>query len=69
MEDGTLEALRDGKLASRTQKDNDDILSPANTRNNKPKSKNKSRKKSSKKAKNVALEVEDAETDEGFFEE
>ena len=69
MDDGTLEALREGKLVGPLARDGIEGLSPANARKSKAQSKPKSNNERTKKARQAAKEVEDAESDEGFFEE
>lgn len=69
MEDGTLEALREGKLANQLVRDDVEGSSPATARKFKAHSKSRSNKNRNKQLMPAAGDVKDAESDEGFFEE
>ncbi|KAL8824626.1 MAG: hypothetical protein Q9191_004924 [Dirinaria sp. TL-2023a] len=69
MEDGTLETLREGKLPNQLARDDVEGLAPANGRTSKAQSKSRSKKERNKKVREAVRDTENAESDEGFFEE
>lgn len=69
MEDGTLEALREGKLSNQSIRDEIKGSTPNDARKSKTKPRKRPKNKRPKKIRQTVQEAKDAESDEGFFEE
>ena len=69
MEDGTLEALREGKMSNQFIRDEIKGSTPKDARKSKAKPRKRPKNKRPKKIRQTVQEAKDAESDEGFFEE